>query len=112
MGNDSEVKIVEVKDVPEEIKIIFGLPDVGLVGVIAAAHLISKLNLKEVAYIETELLPPIVILESGLPRSSIRIFEGGGIAILSSEIAIPLDIIYPLVKSVIEWAWKKKAEKV
>lgn len=112
MNNGDEVRIVEVKDIPEGIKIVFGLPDVGLVGVIAASHIISKLNLKEAAYVETDLLPPIVILENGLPKSSIRIFEGGGIAVLNSEIAIPSGAIYPLMRSVIDWASKKKAERV
>lgn len=58
--------------------------------------LISKMSLREVAYVETDLLPPVVILENGLPKSPIRILEGGGVAVLSSEIAIPSDAIYLL----------------
>jgi len=112
LSSNSNVKIVEVRDIPEGIRIICGLPDVGLVGVIAVAHIISKMNLREVAYIETDLLPPVVILENGLPKSPIRIFEGGGVAVLSSEIAIPLDAIYLLMRNVVDWALKKKAEKI
>ncbi|MEM2272805.1 MAG: proteasome assembly chaperone family protein [Candidatus Bathyarchaeia archaeon] len=112
MSIENEVRIVEVKDIPEGITIICGLPDVGLVGVIAAMHIISKLNLGEAAYVETDLLPPVIVLENGLPKSPIRVFEGGGIAVLNSEIAIPSNIIYSLMRSIVDWAWKKKAEKV
>ncbi|MEM1580985.1 MAG: PAC2 family protein [Candidatus Bathyarchaeia archaeon] len=107
-----EIKIIEWKDIPQGIKIICGLPDVGLVGVIAVAHIISKLNLEELASIETDLLPPVIMLESGLPRSPIRIFGSGNLVVLSSEIAIPSDSVHPIIRSVVDWAWKKRAEKV
>jgi uncharacterized protein len=111
MSNNS-IRIVEQRDVPEGVKIICGLPDVGLVGAIAAAHIISKLKLEEIAHVETDLLPPIIVLESGLPRSPIRIFGNDNLAVLSSEIAIPSEIVHPLIRSIVEWAWRNKAEKV
>jgi len=110
--SDNGVKIVEQKDVPEGIKIVCGLPDVGLVGAIAAAHIISKLKLEELAHIETDLLPPMIILEGGLPRSPIRIFGNSELVVLSSEIAIPSGIVHSVIKSIVEWAWRKKAERV
>jgi predicted ATP-grasp superfamily ATP-dependent carboligase len=64
-----EVKIVERKRVPSGATLIFGFPDVGLVGVIAASHLIDELNLSEVAYVDSELLPPLIVLHEGLPHS-------------------------------------------
>jgi predicted ATP-grasp superfamily ATP-dependent carboligase len=69
-----EVKIMERKDVPHGAVMLFGFPDVGLVGVIAVPHLISELNLTEVAYVDSRLLPPPIVLHEGLPHSSIRIF--------------------------------------
>lgn len=106
------VKVVERKNISKGIKIICGLPDVGLVGVIAAAHIISKLNLKEVAYVETELLPPVIMLENGLPKSPIRIFGNNDLLVLISEIAIPSDSIYQTIRGIIDWVWSKKAEKI
>jgi len=112
LGINNEIKIVEIRDISEGLTVVCGLPDVGLVGVIAATHIISKLNLREAAYVETDLFPPVIILEGGLPKSPVRIFEGGGIAVLTSEIAIPSDTLYPLVRSIVDWVWRKKAEKV
>ena len=46
------VKIVEKKTVPSEATMIIGLPDVGLVGLIATSYLISELKLEEIAYLD------------------------------------------------------------
>ena len=73
MGED--VKIIEKKEIPSDATMIFGFPDVGLVGVIASSHLISELNLAEVAYLDSKLLPPLIVLHEGLPHSPIRILE-------------------------------------
>ncbi|MCX8170928.1 MAG: PAC2 family protein [Candidatus Bathyarchaeota archaeon] len=107
-----EIKIIEHKSIPEGVKIICGLPDVGLVGVIAAAHMISKLKLEEVAYIETDLLPPIIMLENGLPKSPIRMYGSKEIIVLSSEVAIPSNMVSLMARSIVDWAWRKKADKV
>jgi len=109
---DDRVKIVERKEIPEGLKVICGLPDVGLVGTIAASHLISKLNLAEIAYVRSALLPPIIMLEGGLPKSPIRIFGNEDLMVLSSEIAIPSSSVYSTMESLINWIWTKKAGMV
>jgi len=109
---DEKVKIVERKEIPEGLKVICGLPDVGLVGTIAVSHLISKLELTEVAYVRSDLLPPIIMLERGLPRSPIRIFGNEDLIVLSSEIAIPSVAVHSIIESVVDWIWRKKAEIV
>ncbi len=89
---------------------IFGFPDVGLVGVIAAEHLISELNLTEMAYLDSRLLPPLIVLHEGLPHSPIRIFGDNKILLAISETAIPAEIIYPIMYALIDWGKKKKAK--
>jgi len=106
------VKIVERTEIPDGLKIIFGLPDVGLVGTIAASHLISKLNLKEIAYLRSDLLPPVIMLEKGLPRSPIRMFGNKDLLVLNSEIAIPSASIYLIIENLVNWVSNKKAEIV
>jgi len=106
------VKIVERTEIPDGLKIIFGLPDVGLVGTIAASHLISKLNLKEIAYLRSDLLPPVIMLEKGLPRSPIRVFGNKDLLVLNSEIAIPSASIYLIIENLVNWVSNKKVEIV
>ncbi|MEM2091692.1 MAG: PAC2 family protein [Candidatus Bathyarchaeia archaeon] len=112
MLSDMEIRIIEHKIIPEDAELICGLPDVGLVGAIAVAHMIHKLDLREVAYVESDMLPPIIILENGLPRSPIRIFGDGNIVVVSSEIAIPLEVISPVIRGVVDWAWRRRVKRI
>jgi uncharacterized protein len=105
-----EVKIVEKKEVPSGAIMLFGFPDVGLVGVIAASHLISELNLDEVAYIDSRLLQPLIVLHEGLPHSSIRIFGDHNVLLAVSETPISADIIYQVMDALIDWGKSKNAK--
>jgi uncharacterized protein len=106
-----EVKIIEKKEIPSGAVMLFGFPDVGLVGVIAASHLISELeNIEEVAYMDSKLLPPLIVLHEGLPHSPIRIFGNKNILLAVSETAIPADVIYPIMDALIDWGKSKNVK--
>jgi uncharacterized protein len=105
-----QVKIVEKKNIPSGATLLFGFPDVGLVGVIAASHLVDELGLTEVAYIDSKLLPPLIVLHEGLPHSSIRIFANHSILLAISETPIPADVIYPIMDALIEWGKSKNVK--
>jgi uncharacterized protein len=102
-----QIKIIEKKKIPAGATLLFGFPDVGLVGVIAASHLVEELNLAEVAYVDSELLPPLIVLHEGLPHSSIRIFADHDILLAVSEAPIPADAIYPVMNTLIDWGKSK-----
>ena len=105
-----EAKIVEKKVIPSGTTMLFGFPDVGLVGVIAASHLISELNLAEVAYLDSKLLPPLIVLHEGLPHSTIRIFGNHNILLAVSETPISADVIYPIMHTLINWGKNKNVK--
>ncbi|MGQ9529985.1 MAG: proteasome assembly chaperone family protein [Candidatus Bathycorpusculaceae bacterium] len=106
-----EVKIIEKKEIPSGAVMLFGFPDVGLVGVIAASHLISELeDIEEVAYMDSKLLPPLIVLHEGLPHSPIRIFGNRNILLAVSETAIPADVIYPIMDALIDWGKSKNVK--
>ena len=101
------VKIIENKKIPSGATLVFGFPDVGLVGVIAASHLVDELKLVEVAYVDSTLLPPLVVLHEGLPHSSIRIFGDDNLLLVISEVPVPVDVIYPVMDALIDWGRSK-----
>jgi uncharacterized protein len=106
-----EVRVVERGEVHEGCVMLFGFPDVGLVGVIAASHLASRLEgLREVASVESELLPPLVVLHEGLPHSPIRVFGNHNVLLALSEAAIPADLIYPVMRALIDWGRSRKVK--
>jgi len=104
------IKIVEKKKIPTGATLLFAFPDVGLVGVIAASHLIDELSMTEVAYLDSNLLPPLIVLHEGLPHASVRIFAGQDTLLAISEVPIPADIIYPIMDALIDWGKGKNVK--
>ena len=102
-ANDG-LRIIETGSVPKGAVVINGLPDVGLVGLLAASHIISDLKLREVGAIESDLLPPMIVLHGGLPKAPFRIFSGDGLVVFISETVIPGSLIRPLVNGLVDWA--------
>jgi uncharacterized protein len=84
--------------------LVVGLPDAGLVGAISAAHVVRALGLEAVAYVESELLPPVIVVHQSKVCDPMRVFGKQGLMVLSSEVPVHPSLVYPLGKSVVEWA--------
>ena len=106
------VKIVEKNPVPSEATMIIGLPDVGLVGLIATSYLITELNLEEIAYMDSDLLPPVVVLHKGLPHAPLRIYGNKNLIAVISELAVPAPAIYTIVREIVDWGKSKKIKRI
>jgi len=91
---------------------IMGLPDVGLVGLIATSYLINELKLEEIAYMDSDLLPPVVVLHKGLPHAPLRIYGNNNLIAVISELAIPASAIYRIIREIVEWGQSKKVNRI
>jgi len=108
---DRDIEIVEVKPIEgKDLVFIEGFPDIGLVGAIAASYLIDKLQLEEVGYIDADLLPPIISVRGERIKELIRIYKGGRIVAIVSDIPLPAAIVKPLGSRLVSWAKSKNAE--
>lgn len=105
-----EINIIEKAKIPSGATMFFGFPDAGLVGVIAASEMIEQLKLAEVAYMDSKLLPPVIVLHEGLPHSTMRIFGDDKILLAISDIPVPADLLYPMMHTLIEWGTNKKVK--
>jgi uncharacterized protein len=106
------VKIIEKKPIPSEATMVIGLPDVGLVGLIATSYLITELNLKEIAYMDSDLLPPVVVLHKGLPHAPLRIYGNQNLIAVISELAVPVPAIYSVIREIVDWGQTKKVKSI
>jgi uncharacterized protein len=106
------VEIVEKKPVPSEATMIIGLPDVGLVGLIATSYLITELKLEEIAYMDSDLLPPVVVLHKGLPHAPLRIYGNQNLIAVISELAVPAPAIYTVMREIVDWGQAKKVKRI
>lgn len=98
------LRILTTAPIPKDAVLVAGLPDVGLVGLLAASHMISQLKLEEVGAIESDLLPPMIVLHGGLPKAPVRIFAGGSLVVIISETVIPGSLVRPLATGIVDWA--------
>jgi uncharacterized protein len=110
LSENGGFQILETGDIPTHSSLINGLPDVGLVGLLAASHIVNALKLEEVGSIESNSLPPIIVLHGGVPKSPIRIFARNSIVVVISETAIPGALLRPLANSLVNLAKAKKIE--
>jgi len=106
-----EMNVVET--VTFEVKnpsILVGVPDVGLVGPIAVSHIVQSLNMVELGYIESDLLPPIIVIHKNEPKPQIRIFGSGEIIAVVTETILSPQAIQHLSKTVTLWAKEYNAK--
>jgi len=108
-----DIEIVEREGINiNEPTIVEGFPDIGLVGAIASSYLVDKLQLVEVAHIESARFPPVMVLHKGILTEPVRIFGNEKILVVTSEIAIPPKLIYDLADVLSDWFKEKKARLV
>lgn len=92
---------------------VLGLPDTGLVGVIASNHMVDSLGLKEVAGIDyVGVMPPIAVIREGNLRTPIRIFKGEGLLVVTAETPIPPSHMYQLTNFLVDYAQRKGVEYI
>ncbi len=106
------VRVVQKENLPRKFTLMNGLPDVGLVGVVAGSQIVSTLRMKEVGTVESELFPPLVVLHDGVPKSPIRVFAKESLAVIIAETAIPAGAVYPLAEAIVNWASVRGADLV
>lgn len=76
----------------------------GLVGTIAASYLVEHLGLPEIAYIESELLPPVIVVQDSEPKQPIRIFGKGSLAVVVSEVPLTPRFSYEFASELAGWS--------
>ncbi len=105
-----EIRVIETSPIQKIDHCLVGFPDVGLVGLIAVNHVINALGLTESGYIESDLLPPVIVVHQGDPKAPIRIYSKNGLVIITSEIPIQPSIIPSLSRKIVEWTKTKGSQ--
>jgi len=103
-----EKKVINFKDPV----VIIGFPDVGLVGSIATDYIVDKLNLEEIAYIKSELLPSIVVIENKKIQNLIQIYGREDIIVITSRVPLPAEIFNDLTNVIVDYVISKNSKIV
>jgi uncharacterized protein len=110
-----EVEIVNVKELEiKEPLVICGFVGAGLVGVIAADHIIEQLKMEEVAYVRSKHLPPAAIFVGEKLRQPFRIYasQKENIYVIICEVPLRYEGLYSISSAILDWAEERKAEEI
>ena len=85
---------------------ICGFSTVGSVGVIATSHLISALNLNVMGTVLHPQFPAIALIHDSVPKHPVRVYQGEGIGVFTSEIQFPNEKDIYFAETVLQWFTK------
>jgi len=114
LGSRSAVQIRELEGSAKLSRptVVVGVPETGLVGTIAASYLIEQLKLPEIAYVDSDLLPQVVVVHDSEPKEPIRIFGKGALAVVVSEVPLTAMLSYELAWELARWTKAKQGKMV
>jgi len=102
--------IVETEKLSKTKYGLLALPDTGLVGTIAAGHMISSKKMIEVGYVRLSALPPMLVIHNGEPKSPVRLYGKDDFVVLISETPLPFETYKELAEQTVRWAGEKGIE--
>ncbi len=88
--------------------VLLGIPGPGLVGIIAADYLIEKLDLQESGVVEVPALPSVAVVRDGVLVPPVRVYSGGGVYVVKSDVPLLPDAFVAVVEGVMNWAMEKR----
>jgi uncharacterized protein len=94
--------------------LIAGFPGPGLVGSISTSYIIDKLEMYQIAFVESHYISPGVIFIDGKLRHPFRLYANkeGNVCVLVCEAPILMDGIHFVLDAVMDWAMKNSIEEV
>jgi len=106
---------VEIKESGSRISkpfVIVGVPEAGLVGTIACSYLVEHLKLEPRGYIDSDLVPQVMLVHDSAPAHPIQIFGKDGIIVVLSEVPLTAKLSLELAKELSRWAREREAKAV
>ncbi len=91
---------------------ICGFSTVGSVGVITTSHLISALGLDAMGTVLHPQFPAIALIHDSVPKHPVRVYQGDGLGVFTSEIQFPNEKDIYFGETVLEWFTKGGFERL
>lgn len=85
---------------------VCGFSTVGSVGVIATSHLISSLQLSPMGTVLHPKFPAVALIHDSVPKHPVRVYQGDGIGVFTSEIQFQSEHDVYFANTVLEWFTK------
>ena len=112
--SESSLRVVIKDSGPKLSKpnIIVGVPESGLVGTITCSYLMEQLKLPERGFIDSDLLPQVMIVHNSTVTYPIHIFGKDNLVVVLSEVPLSPYASLEVAKEIASWAKSLKANVV
>lgn len=98
-----------VAESPRRIPLFVAFPDIGLIGVLSATHLIYKLSLPLVSYFVSDILPQINVVVRGIANPAIRVHANEKLAVFVCDVPLPMQLWPRMARLAVRVAQKIQA---
>ena len=108
-------KIVEVSPVKLRNPILIeGFPGVGMVGTIAAMHLVKEWDMELVGYMDSDAFPPLCTIHNEEPLPAARVYQSKkyNTLVLFSEFVIPISTVNSVANEIVLWGEDRKLSAI
>ena len=78
----------------------------GMVGVIATSHIIKTLGLNQLGTVMHKDFPAVALIHNEVPKHPVRVYQGDGIGVFTSEIQFGNETDIMFASTVLEWFTK------
>ena len=85
---------------------ICGFSTAGMVGSIAAYHVIRSLEIDEIGTVMHQDFPALALVEDSVPRHPVRVYQGTNIGVFIAEVPFPSEQDISFANTVLEWFTK------
>ena len=107
--------VIEGK-IPRNFVLVEGFQGIGFVATLAVEYLAEKLKAKQIGYIYSDELPPMLILYKGKINYLMRVYhfklKKKNFLMIASELPIPSKMVNEISTTVIKWAKKNKCREI
>ena len=85
---------------------ICGFSTAGMVGSIAAYHVIRSLNIDEIGTVMHQDFPALALVEDSVPKHPVRVYQGDNLGVFIAEVPFPPEQDISFANTVLEWFTK------
>ena len=91
---------------------IAGFTTAGMVGVIAASHIIKTLKMRQLGTVLNAEFPAVALIHNEVPKHPVRVYQGDGIGVFTSEIQFKNEQDIMIASTVLEWFTKGSFDRL
>lgn len=109
MSSTQGVEVVDSGPKVSKPVVIVGVPEAGLVGTIASSYLVEQLKMQERGYIDSEFMPPVMVVHNSVARYPVHIFGKDNTLLVMSEVPLTGRVALEVSQEVASWTKSLRA---